>query len=159
MSIIKTRVHLLILFLAIGIYSCAPATAMSTSTSIPNSPIPSTLTKTPIPTATLTSLPTFTSTPSDCQLSIRGTYNYSKSNSVFNLQPGRFLFYDKKGGGHYSNDQAGCELNADCTQVRAINKDSNDPSSVGVLGPWVDVETGTSSAQWQSYIVQCSLAK
>jgi len=98
-----------------------------------------------------------TPTNSTCQIPIRGTYNYSNSNVVFNMAPGTHMFFDKPGGGKYSNDQASCELNYDCTQVRAINKDSADPNPEGVIGAWVDVQTETSSAKWSEYIVTCSL--
>jgi hypothetical protein len=120
-------------------------TLTSTSTAVPTTP-PDTSTPTP----------TLVPTNSSCQLPIRGTYNYSNSNVVFNLSPGVFLFYDKPGGGKFSNDQAGCELNYDCTQLRAINKDSAESNPKGVIGPWVDLQTGTSTAQWHEYIVTCS---
>lgn len=70
---------------------------------------------------------------------------------------GRHFFYDKPGGGKYSNNQAGCELNEDCTKLRAINKDSAEPNPEGVVGHWVDSLTGTSTAQWRNFIVKCSL--
>ena len=147
------------IFPAILLGSCMPAKAI---TAIPASNIAShaapTSTRLPISTPTL--IPTITSTPtvSSCQLSIYGTYNFSNTNKTFNLQPGKFLFYDRKGGGQYSNDQAGCELNADCTQLRAINKDSADPHPEGVVGSWVEAQTGKSTARWQSFVVECSLA-
>jgi hypothetical protein len=118
-----------------------------------------TSTSTVIPTTppnTNTPIPTLVPTNSSCQLPIRGTYNYSNSDVVFNLSPGVFLFYDKPGGGKYSNDQASCELNYDCTQLRAINKDSAEPNPEGVAGAWVDLQTGTSTARWHEYIVTCS---
>jgi hypothetical protein len=61
-------------------------------------------------------------------------------------------------GGKYSNDQAGCELNWDCTQLRAHNKDSADHNPLGVDGPWVNALTGTSLAQWHGFIMKCSIA-
>lgn len=71
------------------------------------------------------------------------------------MGPGSTFFYDKPGGGKYSNDRAGCELNQDCTKLRAINKDSADPSLEGVFGKWVDSASGTSIAQWQVFVVSC----
>jgi hypothetical protein len=114
----------------------------------------------------LTKTPTLHAKPVDtiavsiaCQLRIRGTYNFPKgSDSIFTLTPGKYLFYDKPGGGKYGNDQAGCELNEDCTKLRAINKDSAEPNPEGVLGSWVDSLTGTSTAQWHNFIVKCNLA-
>jgi hypothetical protein len=149
----------IVMALVVFLHACAPvitATPLApTETAMP------TLTDTAVPatsTSTPTLLPVLTSTNSSCQLDIRGTYNYSNTDTIFKLGPGRTLFYDEPGGGSYSNDQAGCELNYDCTQLRAINKDSEEPNPEGVIGSWVDVQTGTSTAQWQSYIVQCSLA-
>lgn len=95
-----------------------------------------------------------------CPLLIHGTYNFPKMiDKSFSLGSGAHLFYDAPGGGRYGNDQASCELNQDCTQLRAINKDSADPNPKGVIGPWVDSLTGTSTAQWKQFTVQCSLAK
>lgn len=97
-----------------------------------------------------------------CNLPIHGRY-YSEPGSpfsdvVFDATPGLHIFYDKPGGGRYGNDQAGCELNQGCTQLRAFNKDSADPDANGVMGPWADSQTETSKAQWKLYIVECSLA-
>ena len=154
-------------FIALPV-ACAPAdirivpteTALPTKTNVPaltdtaNPPTSTTL-PTLLP---IILLPTLTPTNSSCQLNIRGTYNYSKTDKIFKLGPGKVLFYDKPGGGHYGNDQASCELNYDCTQLRALNKDSAEPNPEGVAGAWVDVQTGTSTAKWQDYIVKCSLA-
>ncbi len=147
------------------ISGCAPL-----SDTIPPPRQPPKLTLLP-PTMTQTSIPTLTKTPTlqvtlvavtetaACQLRIRGTYNYTKESvAIFTLTPGRFLFYDKPGGGKYGNDKAGCELNENCTQLRATNKDSAEPNPEGILGSWVDSLTGTSTAQWHNYIVKCSLA-
>ncbi|MBN2118585.1 MAG: hypothetical protein JW730_18570 [Anaerolineales bacterium] len=108
-----------------------------------------------------TEIPTWlvSGTENSCQLSIHGTYNFpGKIDKVFSMGSGRHLFYDAPGGGHYGNDQAGCELNQDCTQLRATNKDSADPNPEGVVGPWVDSQTEVSTAQWNQYAVQCRLA-
>lgn len=95
-----------------------------------------------------------------CPLQIQGTYNFPRNIvKSFSMGPGKYLFYDAPGGGRYSNDQAGCELSPDCTQLRAINKDSADPNPQGVFGPWVESKTGVSTAQWRDFIVRCSLAK
>ncbi len=154
----KLKMLITAFLLVVFLGSCAPVPtpAPPTETAVPTS------TSTPVPftpTSTSTSLPTLTPTNSSCQLSIRGTYNYSGTDTVFNLGPGVTLFYDRPGGGRYSNDQASCELNYDCTQLRAINKDSAEPNPAGVFGPWVDSQTGTSTAKWQQYIVECSLAE
>lgn len=113
---------------------------------------------TPLPTLTLTLSPAPTATPS-CSLRIRGTYNFpQKLDKVFTMGPGRYLFYDRDGGGHYGNDQAGCDLNDDCTQLRAFNKDSANIKPEGIAGPWVDVRAGISTARWGQYVVECRLA-
>ena len=156
-KILTISVSLVVVFL----HACAPVPVITATLIVPTETVVPALTDTAIPatlTLTPTLLPVFTPKNSRCQLDIRGTYNYSNTDTIFKLGPGRILFYDKLGGGHYSNDQAGCELNYDCTELRAINKDSAEPNPEGVIGSWVDAQTGISTAQWQSYIVQCSLA-
>ena len=140
------------------LHACAPV--ITATPLAPTETARPTFTDTEAP-STSTSTPTLlpvTPTNSSCQLDIRGTYNFSNTDTIFKLGPRRTLFFDEPGGGSYSNDQASCELNYDCTQLRAINKDSAEPNPEGVIGSWVDAQTGTSTAQWQSYIVQCSLA-
>jgi hypothetical protein len=120
--------------------------------------LPPTQTITPLPTLTLTTAPA-TAATSSCSLRIRGTYNFpGQTVKVFSMGPGRYLFYDRDGGGHYGNDQAGCELNDDCTQLRAFNKDSANIKPEGIAGPWVDVQTGVSTARWGQFVVECRLA-
>ncbi len=145
-------------------YACASTpTQASTPTFIPASTqtmaplstraLSKTETPTPLP------APSATSTESSCQLTIRGSYNFPKKIvERFSMGPGRHIFYDAPGGGKYGNDQAGCELNEDCTQLRAFNKDSADPNPEGRVGFWVDSQTGLSLARWDQYVVLCRLA-
>lgn len=93
-----------------------------------------------------------------CQISVHATYNYSRSDITQDFGPGLNIFYDRPGGGSYSNDQAGCEISPDCTQLRAYNKDSADSNAKGVLGSWVDIQSGISTAKWNQFIVQCEYA-
>ncbi len=148
-------------------YACTPnPTQESIPTSIP------TFTETIAPLSTLALSKTETPTPlpvtpvvsatvsaSSCQLVIRGSYNFPrKIVERFSMGPGRHIFYDAPGGGKYGNDQAGCELNEDCTQLRAFNKDSADLNPEGRVGFWVDSQTGLSLARWNQYVVLCRLA-
>ena len=94
-----------------------------------------------------------------CQIPVHATYNFSRSDITQNFGPGINMFYDQPGGGSYSNDQAGCEISPDCTQLRAYNKDSANPNPKGVSGSWVDAQFGISTAQWQQFIVQCEFSK
>ena len=103
-------------------------------------------------------LPPPVSSETGCQLPIRGTYNFSRSNVVFNLGPGTYTFYAEAGAGQYGYDVASCELNSDCTQLRAINKDSADSSQQGVISPWVDTQSEVATARWNDFVVTCSLA-
>lgn len=93
-----------------------------------------------------------------CQISVHAKYNYSRSDLTQKFGPGLNIFYDLPGDGSYSNDQAGCEINPDCTQLRAYNKDSADPNAKGVTGSWVNVQSGISTAKWNEFIVQCEFA-
>jgi hypothetical protein len=90
-----------------------------------------------------------------CYIPVHGTYNYSRSEVIMNFGPGLNIFYDQPGDGAYSNDQAGCEINQDCTQLRAFNRDSADSNVKGVTGSWVDEKSGISTAQWSEFIVEC----
>lgn len=93
-----------------------------------------------------------------CQIPVHATYNFSRSDITQNFGPGLNIFYDHPGGGSYSNDQAGCEISPDCTQLRAYNKDSADPNAKGVTGSWVDAQSGISTAKWDQFTVQCEFA-
>ncbi len=145
----------------LSFYACTPVETQQPAPTLTLAP-----TWTPSPTATLLPSLTPTLTPSPgltptrtCERLVHGTYNFPRRvDETFSLGPGRHLFYDAPGGGKYGHDQAGCELNADCTQLRATNKDSADPNPEGVLGPWVDIDTGTSLARWNQYVVQCRAA-
>lgn len=122
--------------------------------------IPSVPPKTPsvnVPTYTLTLPSTDTPISPSCELKIHGKYSFPYTEKDFFMGPGLTLFYDKPGGGNYSNDQAGCELNQDCTKLRAYNKDSADPNLEGVFGKWVDSASGTSIAQWNGFEVSCKI--
>jgi hypothetical protein len=113
-------------------------------------------------TNTSTYYPTITRRPSStpsCKLKINGQYTWQSINVDIYMGPGLTLFYDKVGGGKYGNDQAGCELNKDCSMLRAHNKDSSDPNQSGVDGPWVDALTGVSIAEFKEWAVKCSLSK
>jgi len=90
---------------------------------------------------------------------MNGQYTWKSINVDFYMGPGLTLFYNEGGGGKYGNDKAGCELNWDCTQLRAHNKDSSDPNPSGVDGPWVDALTGISIAEYKEWGVKCSLSK
>jgi hypothetical protein len=110
------------------------------------------------PTHSMTITPSLSSTP-ECKLRINGQYTWKSINRDFYMGPGLTLFFDEPGGGKYTNDQAGCELNWNCTKLRAHEKESNDPNPLGVDGPWVDALTGVSIAESQGYAVKCSLSK
>jgi hypothetical protein len=131
----------------------APVTEIATTKTPTSTPAP-------LHTETLTPAPVPSNTESACQVLVHGSYNFPKvTEKDFSMGPGIYFFYDFPGGGKYGNDKAGCELNIDCTQLRAINKDSAEANPEGVMGPWVDNLTGEkSSATWSQYIVTCSLA-